>query len=100
MPQHIVVVGGGSAGHVIPAIPVMQQLLTSGVRITFVGTTSGLEQGLMDEDVRRQDTYTNSMTFIEMLPFLCFLGCELGSDRPMLLEMIHDRGEANLIKFT
>ena len=49
MPHHIVVVGGGSAGHVIPAIPVMQQLLASGVRITFVGTTSGLEKGLVED---------------------------------------------------
>ena len=40
-------VGGGTAGHVIPALPVMQQLLTQDCRLTFVGTHSGLEQRLV-----------------------------------------------------
>ncbi len=36
--------GGGSAGHVLPAVPVMQALIDSGVAVSFVGSTTGLEQ--------------------------------------------------------
>ncbi|MEM7098119.1 MAG: UDP-N-acetylglucosamine--N-acetylmuramyl-(pentapeptide) pyrophosphoryl-undecaprenol N-acetylglucosamine transferase [Pseudomonadota bacterium] len=46
---HLVVVGGGSAGHVIPAVPVIQALVDDDWRITFIGTTSGLEQELIKD---------------------------------------------------
>ena len=36
--------GGGSAGHVLPAVPVMQALIDSGVAVSFVGSTTGLEE--------------------------------------------------------
>ena len=53
--MHLLVVGGGSAGHVIPAIPVMAKLLERGDTVSFVGTTSGLEEGLVDHlDVHYQ----------------------------------------------
>lgn len=45
--QHVLVVGGGTAGHVLPAIPVMQLLQQQGHRLSFVGTYSGLEQSLL-----------------------------------------------------
>ncbi len=41
--------GGGTAGHVIPAIPVMQRLLDEGVEVSFVGSDSGLEAGLLTD---------------------------------------------------
>ncbi len=44
--QHIVAVGGGSAGHVLPALPILDELLIRGWRVTYVGTRSGLEQRL------------------------------------------------------
>ncbi len=40
-------VGGGSAGHVVPAIPVIRVLQSQGHRVTFVGTRSGLEEELL-----------------------------------------------------
>ena len=43
----VVVTGGGSAGHVVPAIPLMQALLERGAAVTFIGSGSGLEQGLV-----------------------------------------------------
>ena len=45
--NHVMLVGGGTAGHVIPALPVIQSLQQAGHRITFVGTTSGLEERLV-----------------------------------------------------
>lgn len=42
--------GGGTAGHVIPAIPVMRALQASGVEIGFVGSRSGLEEDLLREE--------------------------------------------------
>ncbi len=40
--------GGGTAGHVIPALPVMRALKARGCEVGFVGSTSGLEAGLLE----------------------------------------------------
>lgn len=45
--KHLLCTGGGTAGHVIPAIPVIEQALARGVRVSFVGSTSGLEARLL-----------------------------------------------------
>ncbi len=45
--MRIVVVGGGSAGHVMPALPVIEQLQQRGHELSFIGTRSGLEQRLV-----------------------------------------------------
>lgn len=45
--KHLVCTGGGSAGHVIPAIPVMQRVRAGGVRVSFIGSRSGLEARLL-----------------------------------------------------
>ena len=42
----IAVVGGGSAGHVVPALPVIDALLNRQWQIHFIGTRSGLEERL------------------------------------------------------
>jgi UDP-N-acetylglucosamine--N-acetylmuramyl-(pentapeptide) pyrophosphoryl-undecaprenol N-acetylglucosamine transferase len=46
---HLLCTGGGTAGHVLPAVPVMQRALASGWRVTFVGSRSGLEQRLLGD---------------------------------------------------
>ena len=43
----IAVVGGGSAGHVVPALPVIDALLNRQWQIHFIGTRSGLEERLL-----------------------------------------------------
>jgi UDP-N-acetylglucosamine--N-acetylmuramyl-(pentapeptide) pyrophosphoryl-undecaprenol N-acetylglucosamine transferase len=45
--MRVMVVGGGSAGHVIPALPVMAALQAQGAEVLFVGTSSGLEESLV-----------------------------------------------------
>lgn len=45
--RRVLFTGGGTAGHVIPAIPVMTRLLEEGVEISFVGSDSGLEEQLL-----------------------------------------------------
>ena len=44
--SRVVVAGGGSAGHVVPALPVMQALGRQGVEVHFVGGTNGIEKRL------------------------------------------------------
>ena len=46
-PGAIAVVGGGSAGHVVPALPVIDALLNRQWQIHFIGTRSGLEERLL-----------------------------------------------------
>lgn len=46
-PKRVVVTGGGTAGHVIPTIPVIERLLEDGLSVAFVGSTSGLEERLV-----------------------------------------------------
>ena len=45
----VVITGGGSAGHVIPALPVIDLLLAQGTQVHFIGTRSGLEQGYLGQ---------------------------------------------------
>lgn len=43
----VIVTGGGSGGHVTPALAVAQSLRRSGIDVTFVGSNSGLEEALV-----------------------------------------------------
>ncbi len=51
--SRVLFTGGGTAGHVIPAIPVIRRLAAAGVDIGFAGSRSGLEEDLLrDEPLR------------------------------------------------
>ena len=45
----VVIVGGGSAGHVLPALPVADELIKKQWQVHFVGTHSGLEEKLLGD---------------------------------------------------
>lgn len=45
--RHLVCTGGGTAGHVLPAIPVMERIRAGGARVSFIGSRSGLEARLL-----------------------------------------------------
>ncbi len=45
--KRAVVTGGGSAGHVIPALPVIEALQAAGWEVSFIGSDSGLEERLV-----------------------------------------------------
>ena len=47
--NRVVFTGGGTAGHVVPAFPLIQKLLQEGVQVSYVGTRSGLEEALTRE---------------------------------------------------
>ena len=47
--MHLLVVGGGSAGHVIPALPVIAAMQGHGARVSYIGTHSGLERELVKD---------------------------------------------------
>lgn len=46
--MRVLVVGGGSAGHVLPAVAVIEHLQAAGHEVRFVGTRSGLEARLLE----------------------------------------------------
>ena len=50
----VVFTGGGTAGHVLPAVPVMRALRQRGVEVVFIGGADGLESRYLEglEDVR------------------------------------------------
>lgn len=43
----VLVTGGGSGGHVLPTLPVIENLLARDVEVHFVGTTTGFEESLL-----------------------------------------------------
>lgn len=49
MIETLLLTGGGSAGHVIPAVPIIRRFLDEGTRVVFVGSRSGLEADLLED---------------------------------------------------
>lgn len=45
--KRLLVTGGGTAGHVVPALPVMQAFIDDGVQVDFVGSGSDFERELV-----------------------------------------------------
>ncbi len=48
-PLHVLLAGGGTGGHVFPALAVGEELLARGWRVSFTGSTSGLEERLVSQ---------------------------------------------------
>ena len=46
-PRHVLLAGGGSGGHVFPALAVGDELRARGWRVSFVGMVGGMEEGLV-----------------------------------------------------
>src|SRR3954453_10032019 len=46
-PRHVLLAGGGSGGHVFPALAVGDELRARGGRVSFVGMTGGMEERLV-----------------------------------------------------
>ncbi|HSK80633.1 MAG TPA: undecaprenyldiphospho-muramoylpentapeptide beta-N-acetylglucosaminyltransferase [Thermoanaerobaculia bacterium] len=46
-PPHALLAGGGTGGHVFPALAVAEELAARGWRVSFTGSTSGLEERLV-----------------------------------------------------
>ena len=60
--KSVVITGGGTAGHVIPAKPVMESLKSKGVAITFIGSKTGLEEKLIaDQEVDFESITTGKL---------------------------------------
>ena len=46
-PRHVLFTGGGSAGHVVPNIPLIAHFLAAGSKVSYVGSEEGPERGLI-----------------------------------------------------
>ena len=47
--RRVLFTGGGSAGHVVPAFPIIEVLLSRGVQVSYIGSNTGLEEGLLSD---------------------------------------------------
>lgn len=46
-PRHVLFTGGGSAGHVVPSLPLIGHFAAAGSKISYVGSAEGPERGLV-----------------------------------------------------
>lgn len=46
-PRHVLFTGGGSAGHVVPNIPLIEHFSAAGSTVSYIGSNEGPERGLV-----------------------------------------------------
>jgi len=94
--MHLLVVGGGSAGHVIPALPVMARMQGEGAKVSFIGTRSGLEEELIAQSgadyfaistgkLRRYASLENFFDLFRIVAGLVQAWCIIGRIRPRIV---------------
>lgn len=49
MSQHVLIMAGGTGGHVFPALAVAQELKARGVKVSWIGTERGIESTLVPQ---------------------------------------------------
>lgn len=49
MIKHIVFSGGGSGGHVIPALTLINEIQKNGISVSYIGSKNGIERNLVQE---------------------------------------------------
>ena len=54
--KHIVLTGGGTAGHVTPNIALIPKLKEAGYKISYIGSYDGMERKLI-EDLRSEKLF-------------------------------------------
>ena len=51
MKKHIIFTGGGTGGHVYPALAIIEQLIDLGYRISWIGSKKGIEYRIVHPDI-------------------------------------------------
>ena len=69
--KHIVLTGGGTAGHVTPNIAMIPALKEQGFTISYIGSYNGIEKKLIEiagrtEDVGKPIAFRTTDTFLEV----------------------------------
>lgn len=50
---HVAFTGGGTAGHVVPNLPIIDALLEADCKVSYLGSRTGLEEGLLGDRVEK-----------------------------------------------
>lgn len=69
--KHIVLTGGGTAGHVTPNIAMIPRLKELGYKISYIGSYDGIEKKLIEElDIPYYGISSGNSDVISMLKIL------------------------------
>ena len=59
---HVAFTGGGTAGHVVPNLPIIDALLDAGCNVSYLGSRTGLESGLLGARIGRDGVTYHGLT--------------------------------------
>ena len=103
----IIFTGGGTAGHVFPAFPVVRRLRASGFRVEWIGSRKGIESRLIPElgltyhgvpsgKLRRYFSFRNFVDFFFFLSGIFFSLVILAKSRPRPVMVVSKGGFAGV----